>query len=400
MAESVVYRRDSVTWTGFAIMGVWALNLYFLGPAAAAIGADLGLTDAAVGSIGTALAFGTMGSALIGPTAVRRWGRRGTLLLMIPGLAAAAAALAASVGFAAVVAAVIGIGLLGATTANVATGTLSDHHRRHAAQAITEANATASWLGVLSPVLLGFGLALPTGWRGAAGVLALLTVLVALRVRALPTDAPSAVGPRPRSGRLPRAFWPSLIVVSCAVAMEFSISFWAAPLIGQRTGVGLAAAATSLSALTLGMALARTLAAGLANRYPLPRLIVACFGLASLGLLVLLAVRSFAMSAAALFLIGLGLSLLFPYAQSWALTLAGAGPDRAIALTSVAAGVALGSAPLLLGVLAGAVGLVGALSAGFVIAALGCSATTLVAGLQATEQRSGGAAINSRREAR
>lgn len=378
MAESFGYRRDSITRTGFALIGVWALNLYFVGPAAGAIGADLGLSEAAVGAIGTALAVGMMGAALLGPMAVRRWGRRGTLLRVVPGLAASVALLAGSAGFAVVVLGVIGIGMLGVTTANVTTAILSDHHPRHAARAITEANATASWLGVLSPVLLGFGLALPTGWRGAAAVLAVLTLIAVLRMRSLPADAPAAVGSRPGVGGPTRAFWPSLVVVACAVAMEFSITFWAAPLIRERTGVGIAAAATALSALTLGMALGRTFAAGLASRYPLPRLILACFALSALGLLGLLVVRGYALSVVALTAIGLGLSLLFPYAQSWAVVLAGAEPDRAVAFTSLAAGLALASAPLLLGVLADSAGLTGAMCVGFVIAGLGCGATIFV----------------------
>lgn len=391
MAGPETYRRDTVTWTGFSLMGVWAMFLYFVGPAAGAIGSDLGLSDAATGSIGTALAAGTVSSALLGPPAVRRWGRRGTLLRVLPGLAAAALLLALSGRYVGVLAAVAGIGLLGAITANTATAALADHHRRHPARAITEANAAASWLGVVSPALLGAALALPTGWQGAALVLAWLPLLALLRVRGLPAGRTAAPTPPPGdpsrplpSGRmrLPAVFWLALIVVACSVSMEFIITFWAAPLIGQRTGASLPAAAGALSLLTLGMALARTFAAPLASHYPIPRLIIGCNLLAAAGLAGLLAARSYPAAAAALLVIGLGLSLLFPYAQAWALELAGRGLDRAVALTAVAAGLALGLAPLLLGLLAGGVGLTGAMSAGFAIAAVGIATTLAVRALQ------------------
>jgi predicted MFS family arabinose efflux permease len=203
-----------------------------------------------------------------------------------------------------------------------------------------------------------------------------------LRVRSLPATSEPVVGDDEvsRGERQPmqRAFWPALVVVGAAVAMEFSINFWAAPLVQQRTGVPLAAAAAALSALTLGMALGRTFAAGLSSRFPLQRLIVGCFLIASTGLAALLMSASYPASLAALFCTGLGLSLLFPFAQSWALELAGSSADRAVALTALPIAIAIGTAPFVLGVLAGAVGLTGALAFGFVIALVGIAATAAV----------------------
>lgn len=387
MPETELYRRDRVTWTGFSLIGVWAFFLYFMGPASTAIGADLGLGDAARGLLSTALAAGLTASALAGPRAIRRWGRRGTLVRLLIGLALLALALATSGTYPLILLAVAGVGLLGATVANTATATLSDHHPGHRARAITEGNAAASWLGVLSPAMLGFFLALPTGWRGAAVVLGALPLLALIPVRRLPgrSSAPIAssgdsTGPAgpPRSA-FPLAFWPALVAVSMAVALEFSINFWAAALISQRTGVDPSAAVAALSAVTLGMALGRTFLASASNRYPVGALIVCFFAITAAGLAALLLAGTYWSSVGALFVSGLGLSLLFPFAQALAISLVEEGTDRAVALTALAVGLAVGAAPFLLGVLAGVVGLEGALSTGFLLAAAGVGGTAMAA---------------------
>ena len=70
-------------------------------------------------------------------------------------MAGFAVILAAAGAYPLVLLAVAALGLLGATLANTATAVLSDHHREHRARAITEGNATAAWLGVASPAVLG-----------------------------------------------------------------------------------------------------------------------------------------------------------------------------------------------------------------------------------------------------
>ncbi len=359
------YRRDRVTWTGYALIGVWAFFLYFIGPAASAIGDELELRDVAQGLLGTALAVGLAGSAILGPRAVLRWGRPGALLRVLAGMTGAAVLLAVAMSYPIVLLAVAGLGLLGATAANTATAMLSDHHPDHRARAITEGNAAASWLGVAAPVALGFFLTLPTGWRGAAVLVGLLPLAAVVAVRRLPGQsgrpavsslhrrtgaARSRAGetgraagvPQTASDPLPRVFWPALLAVGMAVALEFTVNFWAASLIGERTGADLAAAAGALAAMTFGMALGRTFLAGLASRLPVALLIVVFFLIASAGLAALLWSGTLALAVMSLFVTGLGLSVLFPFAQATAIGLALGNTDRAVALTALAIGLAIG----------------------------------------------------------
>ena len=386
MSVTVPYRRDTVTWTGYSLIGVWAFFLYFIGPATAAIGVDLDLTEAATGLIGTALAVGLIASSAVGPRAIRRWGRARTLLLALSAMSGAAVLLAVGRSYLFVLVCVALLGMLGATVANTATATLSDLHPRHRARAITEGNATASWLGVVAPAVLGFSLTLPPGWRGAAVVVAVFPLLMLLPVRRVlgsaSVRAPTVVRGASAPGTVPWLFWPALVAVGMAVALEFTVNFWAAALIGERTSVDLAAAATALSAMTLGMALGRTFAGGLPNRYPVAVLLVGAFLLAGLGLGALLWAPDFWLSVAGLFLTGLGLSVLFPFAQAQAVSLALDNTDRAVGLTAIAVGLAIGGAPFLLGILANAFGLEQAFGVGFAMVAAGIAATLVVAFLQ------------------
>lgn len=381
MAQAATFVRDRATWTGYGLIGVWAFFLYFIGPGATAITEDLGLPETASGFIGTALAVGLITAAFLGPILVRRAGRVRALIFALVAMAALAVLLALSPGYPAVLLAVAGLGLTGVSVTNGATATLSDLHPGARARAITEGNAAAAWLGVAAPAVLGFCLALPTGWRGAAVVVGLLAILAVIPARSLPAPPPPPEPPRPGSSAAPmsRTFWLALIVVAMAVSMEFSVNFWAAALIGDRTGASLATSATALSAMTLGLALGRTFLASLANRFPLPALLTGFFLVAGAGLAVLLTAAAMPMSVVGLLITGIGLSVLFPFAQSQAIALAPDRTDRAVALTSLAVGLAVGIAPFVLGLLANALSLEIAFSLGFLLAAVGIGATAAVA---------------------
>jgi MFS family permease len=384
------YRRDGVTLTGFALLAVWACFVYLVGPVSVAAREDFGLSDAQAGLIGTAFAAGLMGSGVVGPVAVRRFGRRGALVVMLAALAACVALLALAPGYVAVLLAVLGAGLTGAVVANTATAVLSDHQGGHRARAITEGNAVGAWVGLLSPAVVAVFLTTRWGWQGAVWLTVALPLVVLPLVVARLAPGPSpgaAAGPASPRHPLPSGFWVSLVCVAMAVAAEFSLTFWAAPLIVEGTGAPLASATGALSATVLGVALGRTFAARLPGRFGLPGLLAAGFCLLAVAMAALLLAPTFPAAVAALLLCGLGISVLFPFAQSLALTLAADQADRAVAIVALAIGVAIGAAPFLLGVLAEAVGLRPAFVAAFGTAAAGLVAALAVGRLAAPARR-------------
>jgi MFS family permease len=376
------YRRDAVTATGFGLIGVWAFFVYLVGPISGAARDGFGLTDGQVGLIGTALAAGLLGSALVGPALVGRLGRRTALLSMLVVMAGSAMVIATASGFPAMLLGVLAAGLAGAVVANTATAVLSDHHPAHRGRAITEANAAAAWLGLVAPLVVAAFLPSVLGWQGAPWMLALQPVCaLPAVVRGLPRPAigPTGHDARPAPGRpLPGSFRVGLICVAMAVAAEFSVNFWAVPLIAESTGATLGSATAALSGTVLGVAIGRTFAARLPDRFPLARLIVAAFAVLVVGMTGLLLAQSYPVAVLALLVIGLGLSVLFPFAQAMTLALVPRQADRGVAMISLAIGAAIGTAPFLLGLLAGAAGLRSAFLAVFAMAATGIAAALAV----------------------
>lgn len=374
------YRRSGITFTGFALIGTWAYFLYLLGPASGAIGEDLGLSDAQEGFIATPLAVGLLGAAWLGPWAVRRWGRVGSLLRILIGMVVFAVALIVSQTYLMVLLCVFLLGLIGAVLANTTTAVLAEHHPGHEARTITEANAAAAWLGVVAPVALGFFINSTLGWRGAVLILAIAPLFVIGPVLRMHRVAPAHQATvKTKAQPMPRVFWVALVVVAMAVATEFSINFWAANVIQAGTDASPAAAAAALSASVAGVAIGRTFFAGLGNRFELTRLLIAFFLLTAVGVVLFLLAPTYVTAVVALLICGVGLSILFPYAQAKALEIAGEQADRAVGLVGLAIGVAIGLAPFLLGVLAGSLGLLPAFSSVFLLIAAGVAATFRIA---------------------
>ena len=119
---------------------------------------------AAAGLIGTALAVGISTASVAAPRAVRSLGRdRATKA----GLVVVAAGLVGMVLVPLVASGSVAFGLIlalvwvsatgGGTMLNASMARLSDAHPEHSARVITEANAAAAWVGLLSPLILGCG---------------------------------------------------------------------------------------------------------------------------------------------------------------------------------------------------------------------------------------------------
>ncbi|MDZ7576746.1 MAG: hypothetical protein U0904_01000, partial [Candidatus Nanopelagicales bacterium] len=301
------------------------------------------------------------------PRMVGAAGRRGALLASVAVMAIAALMLSAVPGFAGILVFIGVCALFGAVLANTATAVLSDRHGPGGARVITEANAVAAWIGLFAPAVLGVMAGLSWGWRPAAIVIALVAGSMFLVARRTSSADVGAVHPervvRHTSGesarvRMPTAFYWCLVGVAAAVATEFSINFWGALLVAQRTGADLATATVFMSVPIAGVALGRTLGAPLVARVSANRLVVGAFLLAGVGLAVIVAAPVLELSVAGLLVAGLGISLLFPLTQSLAISNSGGRSVRAVALVAVAIGVSMGAAPFALGALSSAIGIV------------------------------------------
>lgn len=382
-------QRTPVTWSVYAATGAWAAFIYLAGPVSPVLVDDLGVAAASAGLIGTALAVGSITAAAGQQAAVRRMGRGGVMRLGL-GIAAVGIAALSTLprlldgwpAFALVLALVWLTSVGGTLTLNVGTTRLSDLHPEHSGVAITEANATAAWVGVFSPLVLGAALGAGLGWW-VGFWLALVLALAALTglVLADRNQRAQAAAPGPRHRTmtvadelyeapesedaesegtdaapsapkaLPRRFWIAMVALFAAVGAEFSVNFLGSTLIQDHTGSSTSEATSALAASILGIAVGRTVGTRVTGRLGPHRTLISGFVLALLGFAVLWSASVLAVAVVGLFLGGLGLATLFPLIVDRGIGLSGGHPDLAMSRASYVTGTATGGAPFALGAL-------------------------------------------------
>ncbi len=234
--------------------------------------------------------------------------------------------------------------------------------------ALTQANALAALFGFVVPLVIGATTALAIGWRAglwALVVALLISELLRSRNESSPevarADFPARTHPvRPDKVQMPRPFWWSLAVVGLLLATEFTITLWSADLMRERAGLGAAAAAATLAAVTGGMFIGRLYGSRLAQTWNVDRLLTASILIALVGFACAWLSTNTWVLVVALFVVGLGLSIQWPIGVSRAVASSGGLTDKASGLSSVAAGASGGVAPFVLGALSDNIGIHGA----------------------------------------
>ncbi|MFA1541028.1 MFS transporter [Actinomadura monticuli] len=352
-------RRTSGTLGLYAAFGCLGYLLTALGAILPELRAERGLPRGEVALYPSAFALGLVVIGFTGHWAAARLGR-----LALP------AALAALAGGACVMA--LGGGRLGSGLGALVLGLggaglvqLVPAALRAAAQPgdgtiqIGVANAVSSAASVLSPILIGAALAYGLGWRAAFAVPPLIMAAVLLLV-ARPAAPREAETGKEASGveasePAPRAFWSRWLDLVLAVGVEFCMVFWAADFLGDVKGLGSGAAATLSAAFVLGMAAGRAASAPVVRGAGRPDRLLAGAALVGVAGFAILWASPAPLAVAGLLVAGLGVALLYPVILGQALGAWPGRPVRAAARCALASGVAIGVAPLALGVLADAI---------------------------------------------
>lgn len=370
------FRRDRVTIALYAHFVAWGWLLYSFSPSIPLLAAEQGITKAQAGLHGTAMAVGTLLSALFSARLVDRFGRRGTLLIAI-------AVLVAGVGTL-VVGRTLTVTLLGAAVTamggtlviSAAQPALSVHHREASAAAVVEANGVGSLFGLLAPLAVGACVAVGWGWRPAVAVTILLAAVAAILMGSLPghgalgsSRVPSwnppatddaevhpvpavAAAPVPVPHGFSRAFgyfWVGLLI---AVAVENATTFWAADLLINRTGAGPGIATGALAGLLAGMSASRFVVGPMSMRRAPEKLLLVAFAIAAVGWAILWSATATAIALIGLVIAGFGYGAQYPLSVALVLRSSDGRPDKAQARATLGAGAAVGIAPFLLGALA------------------------------------------------
>jgi hypothetical protein len=160
-------------------------------------------------------------------------------------------------------------------------------------------------------------------------------------------------------GSLPRSYWLAWAFLVAAISVEFSIVFWGATLVERRTLVSIPEA-TAIGALFLGGMFAGRLglSVGLGAGHDIRRNAATGLIFAGVGAGVAWVSTAAIVSGAALCLAGVGVAVLYPLGVAAAL--AGAPGQLALAgnRLTLASGLAILVAPLALGAIADATGVI------------------------------------------
>ena len=313
--SAAAYRRDATTWAAFGALFAFGLLNAVLGPALPYIREveHISYLVGALHQVGFAVGGGVAGLLA---ARERHSISRGTVIAA--GLTGAGLA-GLALGYGRVPAITIAGAMLMSLLATSALirlwAVLADVHGARRAVAMTEGEVSVSLAGVIMPVLIGALAATALSWRFAfvlGASTAALAALWAWRARMPPPARGRAQARSGDAGSDRRWLQPTLVVVVAIVALEFSLSFWLASYLNDDIGLPRDAAVAAVSGLYASNLAGRLLASRFARHTSPARLLVAAFGIALIGLPILLIATDAAVAGVGIAAAGLGIGAMFP----------------------------------------------------------------------------------------
>lgn len=350
-------KRDRLTIYCYITLLSYVWALYGVGPSLLLLRDEYGYSRTIAALHSVALSLGIIAIGLIGERITNALGRArsieigsliavvGMLLLIFGGIPP----ISIAGGF------LIGFG--GSMLTNPMNAFLTLYHRAHGPSAIAESNAGAALAGLLAPLFIGTLVAVELNWRIA--VLTGVGIFVVGRLvrgdgTALNLEAPAHEHPH---ARLPRLYWWGWLSLALCIGAEFCFMLWAGDLLRDRAQVSTAVAAAALSAVAIGMMVSRAASSVLLRHFSMQRLFVVSIALALLMWVPMWVFANATVMLASMFVIGLGIGVHFPIGMSRMLAAAPGLLEEASARSSLAAGIAGGAMPFVLGMLGDAFGI-------------------------------------------
>jgi predicted MFS family arabinose efflux permease len=351
--------RDRPTWIAYVQLAFWAWFLYAFGATQALLRDEQGTTRSVAALHGTALALGGLVGALLTAKAVALWGRG--MVMRVSALAAVGSILVYTWPGAAPAVSMAGAALcsfFGTFLLITINAFLLDYQGEAGPASLTEANALASFMGLLGPLAIGIGAATVLGWRWGVWivVIALLAVEV-WRGRHVDVFGTRGLAQHEAEGGRFRApvYW-SLGIIMCFLGAEFSLTFWGADLLRERCGFGAAAAAASIASITGGMLIGRVWGSRLAQRMSTERLLKGSIVVALVAFVLAWSFTQWPIVLLGLLLTGVGIGVHWPLGVARVVRSSGGMTDRASAGASIAGSISMAIAPFALGTLSDTIG--------------------------------------------
>ena len=354
------YRRDPVTWAGFAALFAFGFLNAVLGPSLPYIRASEHISYVVGALHQVAYAIGGGLAGLLAAGYRHSLSRRATIML---GLAGAALA-----GFALGYGDTVAITLLGAllmsffgTSALIRVwAVLADIHGSRRAVALSEGEVSVSLAGIFTPLLIGVLATTALSWRSGFVVGGITTIVAAVAVGRVWMPSASHE-PRSRlvTGTGSQRGWarPTLILVLAVVALEFALSFWLASYLNDEIDIARNTAVAMVSGLYAANLVGRLLASRLARRTSAARVLAAALVTALIGLPMLLAAGTIPIAMAGIAVAGAGIGASFPLASSLHVDSTAQASDRTLGQILAVAAIGQIAGPLTAGAIAQAAGL-------------------------------------------
>lgn len=349
-------RRDAVTWYAYLLLAFFTYLVSIQGNIIPFLQADLGLSYREVSLHASAIAVGTITVGLFGDRLIRPFGRRLMLAVSAFGCAGGAILLCLAPAAWASVGACLAIGLFGAFIPAIVSAVLSDIHGPRRDIAYAESNALCYAFAIMAPLIAA--LAALMGWNWRLGLASGAAAGIAIALRFIRTPIPENQQPAKQGeARLPPAFWAYWAMLSFGVALEFAVLLWAPAYLEKVIGLSPPAAAIGAGGFFAAMLIGRTVGVRLFRMFSLRNLFFGAAITTLVGFVAYWGSSEPIVAIPGLFVVGLGIAMLFPLILSFAMAAAGSASDRAATRTMVGPGVALLLTPPLLGAIADQAGL-------------------------------------------
>ena len=352
------FHRDRFFWVVAVQTAIVNFYLGGFGPAQSLLRTDQGTSLTIAGLHGTAMGVASILAGLSNPWFSHKFGRANAgwigLTIFVGGLISLS--FLQPVPLTILAAAVTGFGT--STVINSFVTSLNSHYGALAPLAVAQANGLASIGYVFGTFTIGsIAQQAPDFWR--LGLLVILPLALYLfffrRERSDEPHVPTSEGPQ--SGKLSKAFWITWIGFVATISTEFATAFWAAALVRDRTDASAAISTIAIMALGTGMGLGRFFGGRIMHKLSLDHQLLTILGLQFVGFFGIWFSHNLAISMAMLLLSGLGISMQFALTSLRMINHSDGRPDLAIGKSSLAAGIAIGGAPFLLGVLGDSFGI-------------------------------------------
>jgi len=331
-----------------------AFNQSILGPLMPFLRSELHLNYTLGGLLPVAMAIGLIFSGLAGDWLAHRFQRRvvfwgGSLALTL-----SLVFFTLSHRFEWVFLAALVMGFGSSLTQVMIQALLSDQHGERRAIAFTEANVAASFSATITPFIIGGMTRLGLDWRlvSGLGILLLASLAVPFHREPIPDSPPAQAESISNKSQLPFSFWLYWIVLFLVVAVEMTIAVWATDFLANVASLGRTNAALAFGAFPAAMLIGRLAGSRLTRRWSSNTLLLLTLGITLIGFPLFWLAHAAWLNVLGLFITGLGIANLYPLTLSLAVGLAAGHSNLASARASLGVGLALLSAPLVLGGLA------------------------------------------------